>query len=307
MGARRSVTSRRGRRVRPARAFADDEKALVTRHSAFLTLALSDVAKSSSTNKAARLAEKGGGGTVRFQGGKVFPIAVLLTLVIGITTIVYGRSTIAPTKLSTDKDWRVASGINICGEWFNFDPSSQDTDANGRFTGEAFTKTGIHSLDQGVVRWWPVTDEATSSTPSVGALLAAYGVELTDTTLTFPEGISFGPESTYVEDETKCGDKVGYLSVKVWDDASNVDKDKVYTTRMAEAPTGKDGMAWALYFVPVGDDRPQPPSVGHLNSAATPASTETTVADTETTVAETETTVAETGATSTTEAPSDGD
>ena len=45
------------------------------------------MATSSSTKKAAKLAQKGSGRTVRFQGGTVFPVAVALVLVIGLGLI----------------------------------------------------------------------------------------------------------------------------------------------------------------------------------------------------------------------------
>ena len=48
----------------------------------------------SSTKKAARLAQKGKGQRIRFQGGTVFPLAVALTLILGLALIVYSRQTL---------------------------------------------------------------------------------------------------------------------------------------------------------------------------------------------------------------------
>ena len=49
---------------------------------------------SSSTKKAAKLAQKGKGKKVRFQGGTLFPMIVLAILVVGLGTIVYARATV---------------------------------------------------------------------------------------------------------------------------------------------------------------------------------------------------------------------
>ena len=52
------------------------------------------VAASSSTKKAAKLAGRSSGRSVQFQGGSVFPIALLLVVVLGVAAIVYARQTI---------------------------------------------------------------------------------------------------------------------------------------------------------------------------------------------------------------------
>ena len=49
------------------------------------------MAPSSSAKKVARLASRGKGKKVRFQGGSVFPIAVAIVVVLGLLAIVYGR------------------------------------------------------------------------------------------------------------------------------------------------------------------------------------------------------------------------
>ena len=55
---------------------------------------------SSSTKKAARLAQKGKGKKVRFQGGTLFPMLVLAILVIGLGVIVYARATVPAADAS---------------------------------------------------------------------------------------------------------------------------------------------------------------------------------------------------------------
>ena len=46
---------------------------------------------SASAKKVAKLAQRGKGKKVRFQGGSLFPIAVIVIVVLGLLTIVYAR------------------------------------------------------------------------------------------------------------------------------------------------------------------------------------------------------------------------
>ena len=78
---------------------------------------------SSSAKKVAKLASRGKGRRVRFQGGAVFPIAVALVVLLGLLAIVYGRQS-RPSDGSgvprvndgtnTDAHWHIAYGIYVC-------------------------------------------------------------------------------------------------------------------------------------------------------------------------------------------------
>ena len=74
---------------------------------------------SSSTKKAARLAQKGKGKRVRFQGGTLFPLVILAILVIGLGTIVYARASVpaADSSPPTSEDhWHMAYGFSLCDQ-----------------------------------------------------------------------------------------------------------------------------------------------------------------------------------------------
>ena len=74
---------------------------------------------SSSTKKAARLAQKGKGKRVRFQGGTLFPMVVLAILVLGVGTIVYARSSIPAADASpptVEDHWHMAYGFSLCDQ-----------------------------------------------------------------------------------------------------------------------------------------------------------------------------------------------
>ena len=49
------------------------------------------MARSSSAKKIARLAEKGKGKKIRFQGGSLFPTVILVVCVLGVALITYAR------------------------------------------------------------------------------------------------------------------------------------------------------------------------------------------------------------------------
>ena len=49
------------------------------------------MANSSSTKRAARLAQRGKGQKVRFQGGTLFPIIVAIVVITGMALVVYAR------------------------------------------------------------------------------------------------------------------------------------------------------------------------------------------------------------------------
>ena len=51
-----------------------------------------DSKASASTKRAARLAQKGKGKRVRFQGGTLFPVVILLIIVVGLATVVYAKA-----------------------------------------------------------------------------------------------------------------------------------------------------------------------------------------------------------------------
>ena len=90
---------------------------------------------SSSTKKAARLAQKGKGQKVRFQGGTLFPVIVALVIVLGFGLIVYARQSrpAADASAPTINDhWHHVYGFYICGEWVQFAGDGEAQDINGQ-------------------------------------------------------------------------------------------------------------------------------------------------------------------------------
>ena len=217
---------------------------------------------SSSTNKAARLAHKGKGKKVRFQGGTLFPLIVAIVMVLGIGTIVYARQSQPASDSSpptADDHWHAAYGFFICGEWQQLagNLESGDTPASRRYQ-----LNGIHSHDDGVIHWHPFGAAAVGKRAKLGLFLDNYGVELDNEALRFPDDQLGGEE--YVEGETKCVDDDAELQVVVWDSYTDTDDGTTYIANFDNIRVSKNSMVFAIAFVPRDTDIPMPPWAADL-------------------------------------------
>jgi hypothetical protein len=243
---------------------------------------------SSSTKKAARLAQKGKGKRVRFQGGTLFPMIVLAILVIGLGTIVYARASVpaADSSPPTAEDhWHMAYGFSLCdqpGVIVQLSGNLED-ETDPRFND--YLRTYVHSHDDGVIHWHPFNGRAVGKRATLGVFLDTYGVELDDDSLKFPEGQNPGGLQEYIEGETTCpGGDDGELSVTVWqspDDTSDGDR---YVSGFDDIRIMKNSMVFTIAFEPRGTtiSKPEPQSsqleeLGALDSGQTPATGDTSV------------------------------
>jgi hypothetical protein len=256
------------------------------------------VGKSSSAKKVARLAQKGKGKKVRFQGGTVFPAVIVVVLLVGLSLVAYARQSapsgnVAPT---VNDHWHVSYGFYGCDKYLpNLIGNKEDpVDPN-------YVKYGIHSHDDGVIHWHP-SGLATGSRAKFGLFLTVYGIKLSDTKLEFPADQQSG--MVYEEGETKCYKKDSELRTYVWNQYDKPEDRKMLITDFKNIRIDRDGMVIVVAFVPKGADAPplpesavNLPELGAVDGAG--ATTSTVAGVTTTTVAgATTTTVA--GATTTT-------
>jgi hypothetical protein len=218
------------------------------------------VASSSSTKKAARLAQKGKGKKVRFQGGVIFPIAVATTLVVGLALIVYGRATLpaADSSPPTINDhWHAAYGFYLCDTWYQLDGNLEEVNSQGQLINTKFLSTGVHSHDDGVIHWHPYTARAVGKRATLGVFLDGYDVQLENESLTFPDDqvLANGFEQEYVEGETQCDGEDAELSVRAWQSFTDTDAGRRYIANMDEIHVDNDGRVFGIYFTT--DDAPQ--------------------------------------------------
>ena len=255
--------------------------------------------KSSSAKKVARLAQKGKGKKVRFQGGTVFPAVIVVVLIVGLSLVAYARQS-APSgnEAPTVNDhWHVSYGFYGCDKYLpNLIGNKEDpVDPN-------YVKYGIHSHDDGVIHWHP-SGLATGSRAKFGLFLTVYGIKLSDTKLEFPADQQTG--MVYEEGETKCYKKDSELRTYVWNQYDKPEDRKMLITDFKNIRIDRDGMVIVVAFVPKGADAPplpesavNLPELGAVDGAG--ATTSTVAGVTTTTVAGATTTTTVAGATTTT-------
>jgi hypothetical protein len=222
------------------------------------------VAKSSSTKKAAKLANTGRTKSVRFQGGTLFPFVVALVLVLGLGTIVYARQTqpaFDTAAPSINDHWHAAYGFYICGEWYQLQGDLEDRNSQGQFVNTQFLQTGIHSHNDGVIHWHPYTSRAVGKRATLGVFLDVYNIELDNNRLDFPDNQPDGGErgAEYVSGEDRCDGDPGELSVVVWNNYADTGSGTRYIANFSNIRVQNDAMVFAIAFVPRNTPVPMPP------------------------------------------------
>jgi hypothetical protein len=224
------------------------------------------VVSSSSTRKAARLAQKGKGKRVRFQGGTLFPLITMAILVLGLGTIVYARQSQPEASASPptiNDHWHMAYGFELCSpdNFTQLNGNLEEVDAQGQLISSKFASSGVHSHDDGVIHWHPAGTRAVGNRAKLGVFLDNYDVELDDDSLKFPE--NQGGEE-YIEGETKCGDEDAQLKVVVWDNYQDTGAGTTYTSDFDDIRITNDSMAITIAFLPRDVDVEKPPSAANL-------------------------------------------
>jgi hypothetical protein len=255
------------------------------------------VGKASSAKKVARLAQKGKGKKIRFQGGTLFPAVIVAVLVVGLGLVAYARQSAPDGNVppTTNDHWHVSYGFYACDKYLPNLVGNREEPLDPEYF-----KYGIHSHDDGVIHWHP-QGLATGTRAKFGLFLDVYDVELNDTKLQFPADQNDGAK--YEEGKEKCGGKDAELKVYVWDQYDNSDDRKLLITDFKNVRIEKDGMVVVVAFVAKDAVVPLPESAVNLPELGLVDSNQiaptTTVAGGTTIPGETTTTVA--GATTTTE------
>jgi hypothetical protein len=250
------------------------------------------VAPSSSAKKVAKLASRGKGKKVRFQGGSVFPIAVVVVILLGVLAIIYGRES-RPSDGSgvprvndganADAHWHIAFGVYVCD---TFQPkitgtaeeTGIDADGNTVYLNENFKILGVHSHGDGIIHYHPASTKASGNRAKLGVFLSVYDVKLTDTELVMPAAQGGDKWSTK---DTKCDGKDTELKVRVWPHYNQPTVFHDVVTDFNNIRITNDGMVMVIAFVPKGGDVPQPewaaqlPTLGAADGGAVIPSTTT--------------------------------
>jgi hypothetical protein len=227
---------------------------------------------SSSTKKAARLAQKGKGQKVRFQGGTLFPLIVALVVVLGTALVIYSRQSRPAADASAptiDDHWHHTYGFLICDTWVQLEGDGEAQDANGRPTNVEYARTGIHSHEDGLIHWHPFSSASVGRRAQLGVFLDVYGVELSNDVLEFPEDqraqlpAEFQEDGRFESGETECtidGEtETGRLQVVRWDNISDTGDGTTFIAGFSDIRLDKDAMAVVIAFVPDDTDVGKPP------------------------------------------------
>jgi hypothetical protein len=242
------------------------------------------VGKASSAKRVARLAQKGKGRKVRFQGGTLFPALIVGISVVGLALVVYSRSSIPNQNVppTVEDHWHASYGFYACDAWLpDLQGNKEELDSAGQLVSDGFRRTGIHSHDDGVIHWHPYSSEATGRNAKLGVFLDVYGVKVSDTKIEFPADQG---GAVYEEGVTKCtvdGKEVdGEVVVYAFDSYDAPDDVTTYITNFDEIRLKNDAMAFSIVFAPAGDKPGLPPSAANLPElgAADQGGTTTTTA-----------------------------
>lgn len=215
---------------------------------------------SQSAKKLAKLADRGRGKKVRFQGGTLFPAVVVGVLLVGLLLIVYSRESrpdpgTQPPQVGDH--WHAAYGMYVCDGWLpKLSGNKEETDAGGNLISDDFATTGIHSHDDGVIHWHPYSTKAVGDRARIGVFLDVYGVQFDTDGLRLPD--DQGGDEFLVEDYTCNGEDV-VAKMVVWDNYTDTGSGQTYITDFADARLKQDSMVFAMAIVPADTEISMPP------------------------------------------------
>ena len=214
------------------------------------------MARTSSAKKIARLAEKGKGKKVRFQGGSVFPTVVLAVLILGAVLIAYARQggTAVDATVTAEQKYATAFAFFNCNE-FALDlkkPELATIDADKFASVTAEVPSAI--IGDGVIGWMPQV-LAGQRKAKLETIFELYGISVTDESITIKD-------KKISETDTQCAGKDAKISVYVWEKKDENDPDQDSDPKLSIASFGgvkiDDQMTVVLAFAPDGTDVPRP-------------------------------------------------
>ena len=208
------------------------------------------MARTSSAKKIARLAEKGKGKKVRFQGGSVFPTIVLSVLILGAVLIAYARQSGTVVDASVTAEQKFATAF----AFFNCDALATDLEQPDAATlsptdkfAAVTTENPAAIIGDGVVGWLPQA-LAGQRKAKLETIFGLYGITVTDESITIKD-------KKISETDTQCAGKDAKISVYVWESGSAESKLSIASFGGVKID---DQMTVVLAFAPDGTDVPRP-------------------------------------------------
>jgi hypothetical protein len=207
------------------------------------------VARSSSAQKIARLAEKGKGKKVRFQGGSVFPTVVFAVVLLGAVLIAYARQSGTPidASVTAEQKYATAFAFQNCEELVVLKPVDVAQLNPADLFASVTTETPAAIIGDGIVGWMPQI-LAGERKAKLETIFELYGFTVTDDTIEF-DG------TTISETDTQCGDEDAVIGVNVWESGSASSKLSIASFGGVKID---DQMTVVLSFAPEGTEIARP-------------------------------------------------
>lgn len=207
------------------------------------------MARSSSAQKIARLAEKGKGKKVRFQGGSVFPTVVFAVVLLGAVLIAYARQSGTPidASVTAEQKYATAFAFQNCEELVVLKPVDVAQLNPADLFASVTTETPAAIIGDGIVGWMPQI-LAGERKAKLETIFELYGFTVTDDTIEF-DG------TTISETDTQCGDEDAVIGVNVWESGSASSKLSIASFGGVKID---DQMTVVLSFAPEGTEIARP-------------------------------------------------
>jgi hypothetical protein len=217
------------------------------------------VARPNSAQKIARLAQKGKGKKVRFQGGSVFPTVVLAVILVGTVLVAYARQAepVVDASITAEEQYELAFGVYFCDQFVTGLAAAPAVDAID-------PTAPVAIAGEGLVNWKPQV-LAGERRAKLGTIFDLYGLKVTDSSITFADTVQVNDGRPVEEGSTSCNGEPGSLTVVTWPDANDPDNSERSIASLEGVRLTKDNMAIVLAFIPDGGEVPQPDSVNELS------------------------------------------
>lgn len=207
------------------------------------------MARSSSAQKIARLAEKGKGKKVRFQGGSVFPTVIFAVVLLGAVLIAYARQsgTLVDASVTAEQKYATAFAFQNCDELVVLNQPDVAQLNPADIFASVTTQTPAALIGDGIVGWMPQI-LAGERKAKLETIFELYGLTVSDNTIEFNG-------TTISETDTKCADEDAVIGVNVWESGSASSKLSIASFGGVKID---DQMTVVLSFAPEGTEIARP-------------------------------------------------
>lgn len=183
-----------------------------------------------------------------------YPALIAGIVIVGSVLVFFARdqqSASAGEAPVANKDhWHAAYALNICGE-NQPNPSDDGPDTKG-----------IHTHGDGLVHIHPFVGAASGESATFQVYADQLGIELTDDSMTLPDGTKYTNGEDCKIDGKK---KPGQVTLYVWPpQATDATDPEVITEDIGATRFTDDGQVFVLAFVPKGYEMALPPSMEAL-------------------------------------------